>query len=66
VLIGVASPAEVNTQVLINVTDALPDGFERYERVVELVDAHPDMRAKSRERFKQYRECGFTPETHKL
>ena len=66
VLIGVASAAEVNTQVLINVTDALPDGFERYERVVELVDAHPDMRAKSRERFKQYRECGFTPETHKL
>ncbi|HOW76880.1 MAG TPA: DNA polymerase III subunit chi [Candidatus Competibacteraceae bacterium] len=66
VLIGVASPAEVNAQVLVNFTDVLPDGFERYERVVELVDMHPDVRAKSRERFKQYRERGFTPETYKL
>lgn len=66
VLIGIASPVEVNAQVLINFTDALPDGFERYERVVELVDAHPDVLAKSRERFKQYRDRGFTPETHKL
>jgi DNA polymerase-3 subunit chi len=66
VLIGVAPPAEVNAQVLINFTDAFPDGFERYERVVELVDAHPDVLAKSRERFKQYRELGLTLETHKL
>lgn len=66
VLIGTASPAEVAAQVLINFTDALPDGFERYQRVVELVDAHPDVLAASRERFKQYRERGFTPETHKL
>ncbi len=66
VLIGVAPPAEVDAQVLINFTDAFPEGFERYERVAELVDAHPDVRAQSRERFKQYREHGLTPETHKL
>lgn len=66
VLIGVAAPTEVTAQVLINFTDALPDGFERYERVVELVDAHPDVLAASRERFKHYRERGFAPETHKL
>ena len=66
VLIGVASPAEVNAQVLINCTDALPEGFERFERVVELVDQHPEVLAQSRERFKQYRERGCTPETHKL
>lgn len=66
VLIGVAAPAEVDAQVLINFTDAFPEGFERYERVVELVDAHPDVLAKSRERFKQYRERSLTPETHKL
>jgi DNA polymerase-3 subunit chi len=66
VLIGVAPPREVNAQVLINFTDALPDGFERYDRVVELVDAHPDVLAKSRERFRQYRELDCTLETHKL
>ena len=66
VLIGTASPAEVAAQVLINCTDALPEGFERFERVVELVDQHPEVLAQSRERFKQYRERGCAPETHKL
>lgn len=66
VLIGAVSPAEVGAQVLINFTDALPEGFERFERVVELVDSQPEVLANSRERFRQYRERGFSPETHKL
>ncbi|MCB1777213.1 MAG: DNA polymerase III subunit chi [Candidatus Competibacteraceae bacterium] len=66
VLIGAAPPVEVNAQVLINCTEALPMGFEHYERVVELVDSTAEVLAKSRERFRQYRERGFNPETHKL
>jgi len=66
VLVGMALPAEVDAQVLINFTDVLPEGFERFQRVVELVDQHPEGLAKSRERFRQYRERGLTPETHKL
>ncbi|HRX71365.1 MAG: DNA polymerase III subunit chi [Candidatus Competibacteraceae bacterium] len=66
VLIGMASPVEVNAQVLINCTEALPEGFEHYERIVELVDSRTEVLAKSRERFRQYRERGFNPETHKL
>jgi DNA polymerase-3 subunit chi len=66
VLIGVAPPGEVDAQVLINFTEAFPDGFERYQRVLELVDAQPGVRAKSRERFRQYRDRGFPPETHTL
>ena len=65
-VIGTAAPAEVNAQVLINFTLALPDGFERFERVVELVDQQPEVLAKSRERFKQYRERGCAPESHRL
>ena len=66
VLVGMAPPAEVDAQVLINFTDVLPEGFERFQRVVELVDQHPEGLVKSRERFRQYRERGLTPETHKL
>lgn len=66
VLVGTAAPATVEAQVLINLADALPEGFERYERVVELVDRHPEVLAQSRERFRQYREQGCAPETHKL
>lgn len=66
VLVGTAAPATVEAQVLINLADALPEGFERYDRVVELVDQHPEVLAQSRERFRQYREQGCAPETHKL
>lgn len=66
VLVGTAAPATVEAQVLINLADALPEDFERYERVVELVDQHPEVLAQSRERFRQYREQGYAPETHKL
>ena len=66
VLVGTVAPATVEAQVLINLADALPEGFERYDRVVELVDQHPEILAQSRERFRQYREQGCVPETHKL
>jgi len=66
VLVGTMLPAEPGAQVLINCTDRLPEGFERHERVVELVDQNPEVLAKSRERFRQYRERGLAPETHKL
>lgn len=66
VLIGTALPAEVEAQVLINFTSSLPEGFGRFERVVELVDQQPEVLAKSRERFKQYRERSCAPETHRL
>ncbi|MBE2295721.1 MAG: DNA polymerase III subunit chi [Phycisphaerales bacterium] len=66
VLVGTAAPAMVEAQVLINLSDTLPEGFERYQRVVELVDQHPEVLAQSRERFRQYREQGCSLETHKL
>ena len=66
VLIGTALPLDRTAQVLINFTDRLPDSLERFERIVELVDQHPEVLAASRERFRQYRERGLNPETHKL
>jgi len=66
VLIGAAPPAEVTAQVLINCTDALPERFQHYERIAELVDSQTEVLAKSRERFRQYRDRGLTPEAHKL
>jgi DNA polymerase-3 subunit chi len=66
VLIGTTALTERTAQVLINFTDDAPADLDRYERVVELVDQHPTVLAKSRERFRAYRERGLTPETHKL
>lgn len=66
VLVGAVLPAHRTAQVLINCTDQLPEGFKRFERIVELVDQHSAVLAAARERFRQYREQGVAPETHKL
>lgn len=52
--------------VLINLSPDVPAAFERFERVAELVDQEPQTLAKSRERFRYYREHGYTPASHKL
>jgi DNA polymerase-3 subunit chi len=53
-------------QVLINLSHELPAGFARFERVVELVDQMPETLARSRERFRHYREQGYAPATHRI
>ncbi|MER2529321.1 MAG: DNA polymerase III subunit chi [Candidatus Competibacter denitrificans] len=66
ILIGTRLAPDRHAQVLINFSNELPEDFARFERVVELVDQSPEVLAKSRERFRRYREHGLTPETHKL
>lgn len=67
VLIGTGEdmPAEA-PQVLINLGAAPPLGFERFARVIEIVDQHPETLAVARERFRYYRERGYPPTSHKL
>jgi DNA polymerase-3 subunit chi len=52
--------------LLINMAPTMPDIDEAYERVAELVDAEPARRQAGRERFRQWRERGVSPQTHQL
>ena len=52
--------------VLINLTPQLPARPELATRIIEIIDADPARRAAGRERFKAYRDQGFTLETHEL
>ena len=66
VSIGSVETPAVAAEVLINLGDAAPVFFERYERVVELVDQQPPVLARSRERFRFYRDRGYEPVSHRL
>ncbi len=55
-----------DADLLVNLSDRIPDGFERYPRIAEIVDAEPGRRERARERFKHYREHGVVVETHRL
>ncbi|MDE2295996.1 MAG: DNA polymerase III subunit chi [Gammaproteobacteria bacterium] len=52
--------------VLVNLSARMPEGFERYPRIAEIVDAEPGRRERARERFKTYRDHALVVETHRL
>ncbi|CAM5450849.1 DNA polymerase III subunit chi [Alishewanella longhuensis] len=60
--IGWQAPRQ-SRQVLINLTDKMPDFARRFASVIEFVPAEPALKTQARERYKQYRQAGITPET---
>ena len=66
VTIGWGRIPEFAADVLLNLDTHVPDGFERFARVAELVGgAEPDRNA-GRERFRRYRAHGCELRTHRL
>jgi DNA polymerase-3 subunit chi len=59
VLIGAGEPPETHHQILINLGAEVPAFFSRFERVLEIVEGDAGRRAKSRERYKFYKDRGY-------
>lgn len=66
VLIGHAAPPAEFKDVLITLAPQVPEFFDRFERVAELVGSNESERGAARERFRIYRERGATVQTHNL
>lgn len=64
VLISANGEPSSETQVLINLAPEIAPFFARFERLCELIDHDPRLRAAGRERFRQYRAQGYALEHH--
>ncbi len=53
-------------QVLVNIGAAVPAGFERFERLIEVVGTDGADRLDSRRRWKHYRDRGYKVAGHDL
>jgi len=53
-------------EVLVNLGDACPPFFSRFERLIEVVGANEDDRALARDRWRFYRERGYPLKTFDL
>jgi DNA polymerase-3 subunit chi len=51
-------------QVLVNLGAAVPEGFERYERLIEVVTIEEDDRQQARRRWKHYADRGYAITRH--
>ena len=52
--------------VLLNLGDQVPDGFERFARVIELVTGEDADRAQARQRWRHYAGRGLAIQRHDL
>lgn len=67
VLIGALPPPTTAHEILISLgTDTVPEFFSRFERLIELVGDDEADKARSRARFRFYRDRGYPLETHPL
>ena len=66
VLLGCGQEPTGEFHLLINLAPEVPGFFSRFQRVAEVVDADPQIRAQGRERFRFYKDRGYLLETHNL
>lgn len=64
VLLANAVPAAPDQQVLVNLGDEVPEGFERFERLIEIVGVHDEDRVRARGRWKHYADRGYAITRH--
>ena len=60
--VGGVTPA----QVLVNLREQLPDGYEAFDRVIEIVSRDGPDRAAARDRWRQYAAAGHPIERHEV
>lgn len=53
-------------EVLLNLGAGVPSGFERFERLIEVVGDADDDRMQSRQRWKYYQERGYAIQRHDI
>ncbi len=66
VLIGHGEQAGDEHDVLVNLATDVPPFFSRFSRLAELIDKDPAVRAAGRDRYRTYRDRGYTLNTHNL
>ena len=66
VLVTDASQAPDQRGVLVNLAGTVPNGFERFERLIEVVSTDATDREQARSRWKYYTERGYPITRHDL
>ena len=64
VVLADAPRAAPHQQVLVNLGRQVPDGFERFERLIEVVTMDEADRLEARQRWKHYAERGYAITRH--
>jgi DNA polymerase-3 subunit chi len=64
VVLSASARTAPHQEVLVNIGPEVPDGFERYERLLEIVGADEDDLQRGRRRWKHYADRGYALVKH--
>lgn len=64
--IGFGVTPEKHHDILINLSNNVPEFYKQFNRIIEIVSHDPAVQTASREHYKQYRGYGYDITTHKL
>lgn len=56
--IGIQSPPPTHTDILLNLTDLVPDAYTNFRRVIEIIPNITELRHQARSSYRLYREAG--------
>jgi DNA polymerase-3 subunit chi len=59
-------PVQPEFPILVNLADDVPDGFQQFQRVIEIVSTDEQDRNLARMRWRHYTERGYTITRHDL
>jgi DNA polymerase III subunit chi len=66
VLIASGGLPASHRDVLVNLGDVAPAGFEAFGRVLEVVGGSEESKSLARARWRRYRDAGLSPESHRI
>ncbi|KQT10884.1 DNA polymerase III subunit chi [Ramlibacter sp. Leaf400] len=66
IVLAEAPRSAPHQQVLVNLGEGLPEGFERFERLIEVVTQDDGDRMQARQRWKHYADRGYAIVRHDL
>lgn len=66
VLIGSGPAPEAFHDLLVNLTPEVPEDWQSFERIAEIVDQEENVRQAGRQKYRFYQSQGVEPATHKL
>ncbi|MEJ2644677.1 MAG: DNA polymerase III subunit chi, partial [Gammaproteobacteria bacterium] len=64
--VGHQESPETDCDVLINLAAEVPLFFSRFERVAELIGNNEENKQQGRQRYRFYKDRGYTLDTHNL
>jgi DNA polymerase-3 subunit chi len=66
VVLSESARSAPHQQVLVNLGSSVPEGFERFERLIEVVTVDEEERQQGRRRWKHYADRGYAITRHDL